>query len=135
MSGNRITSPDMTLSEVVYTLSDGNPGAITVLTELVVSNPLGILELFLMDSKRLYGSRIWELYKNVCGKDLERFKYHLEMELPNQETGVLTVTGPHSLALEETEFWAKRQGGHADPGSWWALKDHPTDPHYDYPIK
>lgn len=124
---------DMSTVEVVTTLSEGNPGATRVLIQWLNSGPMAPIEMLGLDTKRLYGSRIWEIYADVCGGDLERFKYHVAVELPNQETGVLSVTGPLAPRFEDKEFWRKRNSG--KPGADWALDVPPDTPLYEYPIK
>jgi hypothetical protein len=63
---------------IVMKLSEGNPGAVTVLVEMMTNGaeidprsafgPLsGALNL---DSYGIYGSRIWMLYKDVCKQNL-----------------------------------------------------------------
>ena len=68
----------MTMIDIVTTLSEGNPGAISVLMQILVNNqridpddcfgPLG--PLFELDNLDCYGSRIWMLYKDVCDGNL-----------------------------------------------------------------
>lgn len=130
-SQSRITM-HMSLTDMVMALAEGNPGAIRALAEWIKSSEDAIMELLTLDTKRLYGSKIWEVYKNVCGEDIERFKYHVCVELPNQETGKLTVSGPWGPSLNNRNFWNRRQFG--APGSYWALKNPPTDPNYEFPI-
>lgn len=131
-SCDRIT-PGMDAIGVVFALSEGNPGAATVISKWLASSPMAIFEILMLDSKRLYGHRVWELYKDVCGEDLERFRYHVGVELPNQETGQLMVSGPYSPDLNDKDFWTKRSFG--QPGSFWALKNPPSERDYEYPIK
>ena len=71
MDKDRITGLDMSIFEIVGALSEGNPGALRVLMELFGKDGAGFLDVFGCDSKRLYGSRIWMLYKDVCGEDRE----------------------------------------------------------------
>lgn len=140
MTTDRITSLDMTVAEVIGALSANpeqpcghsggcHPGAVRVLLDLFKHS--GILVVLLCDSKRLYAERIWDLYKNVCGEDIERFAYHLSVELPNQETGVLSVTGPQSPDFDDREFWKARSYG--APGSFWCLQN-PPGPGYRFPL-
>lgn len=57
---------------------DGNPGAISVCTQLLANeivDPDSALKsigslLLLLDSFGIYGSRIWMLYKDVCDEDI-----------------------------------------------------------------
>lgn len=71
-------SLDDTVQDVIIKLSKGNPGALTVCLDILqkgktidpdgLGGGTGLLLLF--DSLSLYGSRIWMLYKDVCGEDL-----------------------------------------------------------------
>ena len=69
---------DDTPQDMVIKLSGGNPGALTVCLDIVQRGGSidpdgfdgGIGSLLLFDSMSLYGSRIWMLYKDVCGEDL-----------------------------------------------------------------
>ena len=71
---------DMTMKDIVMAMSDGNPGAINVLMgvmlhgERIDPNSFAgrITPIFDMDSQRIYGPRIWMLFKDVCGESLEK---------------------------------------------------------------
>lgn len=66
--------------DMVVALSDGNPGAVTVLMEMIskgrVIDPqsaFGPFTGFLsLDTYGIYGSNIWLLYKDICGSDIFR---------------------------------------------------------------
>lgn len=68
----------MSVGDIVYAITEGNPGAIRVVMELIEKGPkidpdnaLGpIGPLLNLDTLDCYGSRIWMLYKDVCGQDL-----------------------------------------------------------------
>lgn len=79
MSLDRV-SINTSFSQAVFALSEGNPGAITVLIDLAKQGPRidpdaimaewgGILDL---DHLRIYGSDIWLLYKDICGQSYVR---------------------------------------------------------------
>ena len=67
--------------ETIYKMSEGNPGAITVLSQVLSEGgridpdnafgPLGII--MGLDSNGIYGSDIWVLYKDICGQDITNF--------------------------------------------------------------
>lgn len=69
---------DMSLLDVMVELSDGNPGALTVLMQLArqasaidPDSALGALgPLCSLDTLDCYGSRIWKFYKDVCGQNI-----------------------------------------------------------------
>jgi hypothetical protein len=73
----RITDLRMTLQDILVKMSDGNPGAITALVEMVKASPtvdpesaLGPLSAPLsLDTHQIYGPDIWVLYSDICRKD------------------------------------------------------------------
>lgn len=73
----RIKGTD-TPMDVVVKMVDGNPGATSVCMRLIQEgnaidpgSSLGGLNIILMlDTFEVYGSRIWMLYKDVCGEDI-----------------------------------------------------------------
>lgn len=76
---NRVTLEDSTLSTLVK-MSDGNPGAMTVLSGLIKEVPQidpqcalgGLMVVLVFDDLGIYGSDIWLLYKDVCDSDFVR---------------------------------------------------------------
>ena len=92
--------------------------------------------LVIMDLKRLYGVRILELFR-MCNSDIERFRYHVYVELPNQETGEIVVYEMPYFKLdpatkEGQAFFERRQ--FARPGDFWGLQYPPTQKEYRYPV-
>ena len=67
-----------TMFDVAYKMSEGNPGALRVVMELMGSaeqiDPDGAMgglgTVLMMDTLNLYSSKIWTLYIDVCGHDL-----------------------------------------------------------------
>ena len=66
-----------TMQDVIFKLSEGNSEALTVCMEVLQKgqtiDPDGIGGaglLLMFDSLSLYGSKIWMLYKDVCGENL-----------------------------------------------------------------
>ena len=71
------------IHEAVFKMSEGNPGAITVMARLLKEAPLidldsadsqslnmGIIPILALDDMGIRGSGIWILYKDICGMDL-----------------------------------------------------------------
>lgn len=67
--------------DVAVKMSDGNPGAISVLMMLMASDQPGVeidpdaafggmTPIFNLDTLGIYGSRIWCLYKDVCEESI-----------------------------------------------------------------
>jgi len=73
----RIKSLNLTVMDVIKAMADGNPGALRVCAEVMkyaemidpdsVMGGLGVILSF--DTLDIYESRIWMLYKDVCGED------------------------------------------------------------------
>lgn len=71
---------DMSIQDMLFAMSDGNPGALTVLMNLVSNEAsidpdcalVGIGSILGLDSCGIYGSRIWCLFKDVAGQDLRK---------------------------------------------------------------
>jgi len=70
-----------TLEDTLTKLSEGNPGALHVCLNsyrfspiIDPDNALGCnAPLHILDTFGIYGSRIWILYKDVCGEDIVKF--------------------------------------------------------------
>src|SRR5690348_9849304 len=83
------------IGDLMRILAGDDAGALTVLTTWWEHNPSTAIDgLLRLDEKRLYDDRIAELYQ-LCGNDIDRFIYHVHMELPNQVTGKVNPTGPY----------------------------------------
>jgi len=126
--------PGIDLEAALQALSGGDRDAIGVLMECSVELGGGVFEVFLssINEKRLFDNRIVKLYE-LCGRDVQRFIYHIDIELPNQETGEWGMSGPYVVQCMRTPGFshARRFG---KPNSYWALEHPPTDPHYRYPL-
>ena len=67
-----------TVQDTLIKLSEGNPGALSVCMQIMAKGSQidpdafggGLLMLLSLDDLGIYGSRIWMLYKDVCGTDL-----------------------------------------------------------------
>ncbi len=130
----RITeNSDTSIPGMIAALSGGNIGAMNVIMEWIERDgPMAFPAILtVLDMKHLYDHHIWVVYSDVCGRDIDRFIYHVSMELPNQVTGKLSTSGPYRSQVND-EFYKKRTFG--TPGSYWALQEPPHDPNYAYPI-
>lgn len=59
--------------EVIMMMSEGNPGALNVLIELL-KDEMGLIDILNLDDMGMRGSQIWVAYKNHCKCDLEALK-------------------------------------------------------------
>ena len=68
-----------TMQEVLYKMSEGNPGGLTVMINLLKSDAVeGFMYLLDLDDMGIYGSKIWLAYKDVCREDLEVLKTKIQ---------------------------------------------------------
>jgi len=62
---------------IILNMSDGNPGAMNVMIDLLQIQPTftdklgGTGSVIFLDTMDIYGSDIWILYKDICGEDLK----------------------------------------------------------------
>lgn len=96
----RFADRKTTTAEMLYVLSDGNIGAYNVLLELLVDKEEFML-LSRLDSLHIYGDRIWELYKETCGADIDRFVSYISNELSCQ------ICGQQAISLQELKSAVK----------------------------
>lgn len=59
--------------DAIYKMSDGLPGAIVGLTELIKSDEAGIMLLLSLDDMNIRGSQVLEAYKNLYNEDGKKF--------------------------------------------------------------
>ena len=88
------------IKQKIINLSAGNPGALTVLCELVNHDPiLNIVTIAMIEALKIKGPSIWMLYKDVCGKKIDKTMEVLgeiskdekyECEIRGQKQNVLT---------------------------------------------
>ncbi len=69
---NEKLNADMSIIEALLIMSECNPGAITVLKEMM-STPRGSLDILLLDSLDIRGDKIWKLYSDCSDKNIEKY--------------------------------------------------------------
>ena len=63
--------------EIILNMSDGNPGAMTACIELIKKGGIGTL--LTCDVLGLYGSELYMLWSDCCGRDLVKMIKVLEL--------------------------------------------------------
>ena len=122
----------LSLAELFVQIDQGWTKTLDLLRKWYLSSPDALDEMRALHSKGWSGLEVWELFL-ACGQNLERFRYHVTTELPDRDTGKLTlVSGEYAPEPGDREFWRKRAFGR--PGSYWALKNPPVKADYEYPI-
>ena len=106
MRKERIELTDTTI-DVMMKMAGGNPGALTVVTELLKRAPDidkdsamgGLGPILSLDTLGIYESRIWELYKDVCGQNITK----MLAVLRGHQLGFLTQVQIDKAIGSETE--------------------------------
>lgn len=96
----RLVDLKATTTEMLHALSEGNIGAFDVLLKLLVDKEEFML-LLRLDSLHLYGDRIWELYEETCGADIDRFVSYISNGLSCQ------ICGQQVISLQELKSAVK----------------------------
>lgn len=60
------------MTQVMFKMSEGNPGALRVLMEIFQKDG-GLLYILTLDDMEIYGSKIWVGYKDHCGMDINKY--------------------------------------------------------------
>lgn len=64
---------DGTIMEDLVAMSEGNPGAVSVLAAILKDDDLGYITVLNLDDMNIRGAQIWIGFKDVCDGDLEKF--------------------------------------------------------------
>lgn len=60
----------MTMERVLTMMSESNPGALKCLVAMLKTGPQGLMDILLMDSLGIYGTKIHMLWNDSCGCDI-----------------------------------------------------------------
>lgn len=112
----RISLADSGL-QIIMKMSEGNPGAATVLVNLLSEQEVKVSEIdpdnllgavgvvLYMDTLEIYGSNIWMFYKDVCGQDYVTMIGLLRaIQLGFMDSQVLTCEFDNPYARLEQSF-------------------------------
>ena len=78
---------NMTVHDIVMLMAEGNPGAITVMLQLLGDAEEGFHLLLHLDDMNIRGPQIWVGYKDHCKEDIEVFK----LSIKNRDMGMCAV--------------------------------------------
>lgn len=73
MKREKITGSD-NLQTIMVKMSEGNPGALTVLMAMhKKQGQMAFMEMLSLDDMNIRGPQIWLGYKDHCGEDIDKF--------------------------------------------------------------
>jgi len=96
---------DMTIMEIMLEMSEGNPGAASVLMQILDKgekiDPQGMFgglgAILDLDTHGIYGPRIWMLFKDVCKQDLVSMLAVLRADQLGQLAGCTDAAIDHAI--------------------------------------
>lgn len=71
MRNEKITG-NMSIMDMIMVMSEGNPGALNVIMGMM-SDPRSMIDILLLDSLDIRGSKIWMLYSDCCEQNKKKF--------------------------------------------------------------
>ena len=115
MKARQKVSLNMSLADVILPMSEGNPGAATVLGKIIMETDYteALMRILDLDDMNIRGPQIWVGFKDHCGSDLDTFLEKIAhrdkrmVETINAEMGMdpsyghTAVTHRHLLPPEE----------------------------------
>lgn len=66
-------SDSMNFLQMIINMSEGNPGALAVLHEMTKDAQM-LINIFLLDTLEIRGSKIYMLYNDCCNQDYQKFE-------------------------------------------------------------
>ena len=98
---------DMSMMDVLTEFSEGNPGSLTVLMELLQhykEHPEFLITLMFLDNNEIYGSKLYMLWNDCCNRNIikiiETIKYLMENNI-SKETIHKNLDRGRALPFEE----------------------------------
>ena len=70
--GNEKITGNMSMIDMLMVMAEGNPGAFTVLTQMMKS-PSGLFDILLLDSLDIRGAKIWMLYNDCSNRNMGKY--------------------------------------------------------------
>lgn len=105
----------MTITDMIVNLSEGNPGAATVLARVFAEAEehapfaeMPLIIIFALDGQNIRGSNIWILFKDVCHESMENF-YLLFQSLGASQTEIETVKEWIEKSKSDVDFDQMRE--------------------------
>ena len=75
---NRKITGNMSTIDMCMEMSEGNPGAIQVISQMMY-DPRNFMDIFLCDSLNIRGSKLYMLNSDCCGRNFDKFSRTLKM--------------------------------------------------------
>lgn len=110
-----ITRPEININDSVLDMlllmSEGNPGAATVLVQIMNKYDAGAMLVFILDDMNIRGPQIWVGYKNACHEDLDEFCRRIK----TRDQEIINIIN-EELSRDNSFKWIAVKGGASSHG-------------------
>jgi hypothetical protein len=93
-----------TMLDIVTKMAEGNPGALSVLVEIIKRNDI-IDNILSLDDMNIRGCQIWVGYKDYCNKDIEKFVSSIKNRDPLMVKTINKNSGIEEVAVTHGGSW------------------------------
>lgn len=108
---------DGSVLDMLLLMSEGNPGAATVLSRIMNKCDAGAMSIFDLDDMNIRGAQIWVAFKYVCNEDLNMLCEKLKKRDPSMVEAI-----NKEMSRNPTYKWLAVQRGASKPGVRDTLK-------------
>lgn len=119
-TNTRLTA-NMSVQDMLITMCDGNPGALTCMMEMIQDDSMtGMMDIMLFDKLGIYGSKIYMVWNDCCGRDMEKFTE--------------TIRAFREGKFTEEEIHKNLSLPYAKPFIWFPIRANPFEGGYYYSL-
>lgn len=108
---------DGSVLDMLLLMSEGNPGAMTVLSRIMNKCDAGAMSVFDLDDMNIRGAQIWVAFKYVCNEDLDMLCERIKKRDPSMVEAI-----NKEMSRNSTYKWLAVQRGASKPGVRNTLK-------------
>ena len=108
---------DGSVLDMLLLMSEGNPGAMTVLSRIMNKCDAGAMSVFDLDDMNIRGAQIWVAFKYVCNEDLNMLCEKLKKRDPSMVEAI-----NKEMSRDSTYKWLAVQRSASKPGVRDTLK-------------
>lgn len=63
---------NLNVDDLIFALSEGNPGALTFIMEMMNTNTKAVPNIIFFDTMEIYGAKLYMFWNDCCGRDQEK---------------------------------------------------------------
>lgn len=110
---------DGSVLDMLLLMSEGNPGAATVLSRIMNKYDAGAMSIFNLDDMNIRGAQVWVAFKDVCNEDLDMFCERIK----KRDSSIVDAVNAE-MKLDPSFEWLAVTHGASKPGVRSTLRLH-----------